>query len=315
MKENLKIVAVEPIGISKEKEQDLKNKFAKYNCSFSMFYDRKEDEQSLVERIADNDIVIISNIPLKRSVLEKCPNVKLLAVAFTGIDHIDQEYCNEKGIAIMNAAGYATEAVAELSIALILDVYRHISVLNNDIRNNGTRNNYLGFELKGKTVGIVGFGAIGKRLAMILQAFGCKVLAYTRKKNHLNYVRQGVEYVSLEDLMKRSDVISLHTPLTSETENIINAQLLSLCKPSAILINTARGKVVDMQALAEALNNGKLAGAGIDVYEKEPPLATDHVLLNAKNCICVPHIAYATRESFDDRIEIVSNNIENWLQK
>lgn len=315
MKENLKIVAVEPIGIGREKEQELKEKFAACNCSFSMYYDRKEDETTLAERIADNDIAIISNIPLKRNVLEKCPNLKMLAVAFTGIDHIDQDYCKEKGIEIINAAGYATEAVSELVIGLILDVYRKISEFNHSIRDNGTRDNYLGYELKGKTIGIVGHGAIGKRTTMLLKAFGTDVLVYTRKKDNLVFLREGVKYVSLEELMRESDIISLHCPLTNETEKLINKELLSLCKPSAILINTSRGNVVDMNALAEALNEGKLAGAGIDVYEKEPPLNNNHPLLKAKNCICVPHIAYATKESFDARIDIVTNNIMTWLSK
>ncbi|MBQ9254821.1 MAG: hydroxyacid dehydrogenase [Bacteroidales bacterium] len=315
MKENLKIVAVEPIGISEAREKELKERFAKYNCSFSIFHDRKEDEETLVERIADNDIVIISNIPLKESVLSKCANVKLLAVAFTGIDHIDQNYCKERGIEIMNASGYATEAVSELAIGLMLDVLRQISFMNNSIRESGTRNNYLGTELKGKTVGIVGLGAIGKRTALLLRAFGANVLVYTRKKDNLVYTREGIRYVSIEELMKESDIISVHTPLTEETYHLINKELLSLCKPSAIIINTARGNVIDMQALSEALNNGKIAGAGIDVYEKEPPLEENHPLLNAKNCVCVPHIAYATKESFDARIDIVAHNIESWLQK
>ena len=314
MKENLKIVAVEPIGINEKKEQELKEEFAKYNCIFTLYNDRKEDNETLISRIADNDIVIFSNIPLKKEVLQECPNIKLLAVAFTGLDHIDLSYCKERNIEVINASGYATQAVSELAIGLMLDVLRKISEMNANIRNNGTRNNFLGMELKDKTVGIVGMGEIGKRTALILKAFGCNVIANSRKE-HLHYIREGIKYVDLQTLMKESDIISLHTPLTEETYHLISAELLKLCKSTAIIINTSRGNVVDMDALATMLNEGKLLGAGIDVYEKEPPLNTNHPLLHAKNCVCVPHIAFATKESFEARIDIVKNNIVNWLTK
>ncbi len=312
MKTKFNIVAVEPIGIDREKAEEIKLLFEKYECSFSVYNDRKEDSQSLTERIADNDVAIVSNIPLKKEVLEKCHNLKLLAIAFTGIDHVDTDYCKQKGIEIINASGYATEAVSELTIGLILDVFRKISEFNNNIRIGGTRNNFLGRELYGKTVGIIGMGAIGKRTALLLKAFGCNVLAYSHSSN-LVMEREGVKYVDFNTLMSQSDVISLHIPLTSQTENLINKENLKLCKPSTILINTSRGKVVNSEDLAYCLNNGLLAGAAIDVYENEPPLKENHPLLRAKNCICVPHIAYATRESFDKRINIIIEKIEKWL--
>ncbi len=314
MKENLKITAVEPIGISESKAKELTALFNEKHCEFNIFYDRKEDADSLINRIGDSDIAIISNIPLKAEVLERCPNLKLIAVAFTGIDHIDMNYCKTHNIEVLNAAGYATEAVSELTIGLMLDVMRKVSEKNDDIRCGGTRNNFLGCELKGKTVGIVGLGEIGKRTALLLKAFGCNVIAYTHRK-HLNYERQGIVYTDLKTLMQQSDIISLHVPLTQDTYQMINKDMLSLCKPSAIIINTARGNVIDMNALADMLNNDKLAAASVDVYENEPPIAATHPLLNAKNCICTPHIAFATRESFDSRIEIVTNNILNWLSK
>lgn len=314
MKQNLKIVAVEPIGIGEQKRKEIENKLAEYHCSFTMYNDRKEDERSLCSRIADNDVAIVSNIPLNAKVLSKCPNLKLLAVAFTGIDHIDTKYCAEHDIQIINASGYATEAVAELAIGLMLDLSRKITSFDSSIRKRGTRNNFLGAELSGKTVGIVGMGAIGKRCALLLTAFGCKVLAYSRRQT-LVMSREGVEYTDLEDLVRRSDIVSLHVPLTEQTNNLIDEKLLSLFKPSAILINTARGKVVDYRALAQALKEGRIAGAATDVYENEPPLEEDYPLLKAPNCICVPHIAYATEESFEKRIDIVLNNITTWLSK
>ncbi|MFV0599132.1 MAG: NAD(P)-dependent oxidoreductase [Bacteroidales bacterium] len=236
----------------------------------------------------------------------------MLSVAFTGLDHIDLDYCTEHNIKVVNASGYATVGVAELAIGLMIDVYRHISLLDQDIRNGKTRNNFLGRQLRGKTVGIIGTGAIGLETAILLKAMGCTIIAWNRTEreeaNKLN-----IKYVSLQDLMKQSDIISLHVPLNKETYHLINRDLLSLCKKDAILINTARGNVVDMEALAESLRKDLLAGAGIDVFETEPPLAKNHPLINAPNCILTPHIAYATREAFDIRIDIVINNIKSWL--
>ena len=190
----------------------------------------------------------------------------------------------------------------------MIDVLRKITFLDGSIRQGGVRGAFLGRELRGKTVGIVGTGAIGIRTAQLLQAFGCKVIAWSRTQKP-EVLAMGVAYVSLEELMRTSDIVSLHVPLTSETKYLISRELLSMCKPTAVIINTARGNVVDMSALAELLRDGRIAGAGIDVYEKEPPLPHDHPLLNAPNCVLVPHVGYATREAFDDRIDIILNNL------
>jgi D-3-phosphoglycerate dehydrogenase len=275
--------------------------------------DRKEDEETLKERMHDADVVIISNIKLSAEVLKSSTNLKMLSVAFTGLDHIDLDYCTEHNIKVVNASGYATVGVAELAIGLMIDVYRHISLLNQDTRNGKTRNNFLGRQLRGKTVGIIGTGAIGLETAILLKAMGCNIIAWNRTERE-EVRKHNIKYVGLQDLMKQSDIISLHVPLNKETYHLINKDLLSLCKKDAILINTARGNVVDMEALAESLRKGLLAGAGIDVFETEPPLAKNHPLINAPNCILTPHIAYATREAFDERIEIVMNNIKYWLR-
>ena len=304
----MKIIAVEPIGISEAKAQEIAEQLAKHNLEFQCYRDRKEDTAILVERMKDAEVVIVSNIKIGADVLSQCPKLKLLDVAFTGLDHIDLAYCEAHGIKVVNASGYATEGVAELAIGLMIDVYRHITALDADTRQGGTRNNFLGRELRGKRVGIVGTGAIGARTAQLLQCFGCEVVAWSRSERQ-QVLDMGVPYLPLDELMRTSDIISLHVPLTAETHHLISREYLAMCKPTAVLINTARGNVVDMDALADALCNGKLAGAGIDVFEKEPPLATDHPLLHAPNCVVVPHVGYATREAFDDRIEIVINNI------
>lgn len=306
----MKIVAVEPIGISAERAQEIKQDLAGKGHEFVWFSDRKEDSATLVERMKDAEAVIISNIPLRADVLSQCPKLQFLDVAFTGLDHIDLEYCETHGIAVKNASGYATEAVAELAVGLMIDVLRKITFLDGSIRQGGVRGAFLGRELRGKTVGIVGTGAIGLRTAELLKVFGCKVIAWSRthKPEMMNL---GCAYVTLEALMRDSDIISLHVPLTAETKHLISKDLLALCKPTAILVNTARGNVVDMEALAECLRDGKIAGAGIDVYEKEPPLPQDHPLVQSPNCVLVPHVGYATREAFDIRIDIILRNLED----
>ena len=310
----MKIVAVEPIGISRQRAEELVERYAAKGCDFVVYPDRKEDEQTLVERMKDADVVIVSNIRLSREVLEQCPKLKFLNVAFTGLDHIDGEYCREKGIVIRNASGYATQAVAELAVGLMLDVYRKITPFDASTRNLQGRNNILGRELHGKTVGLVGTGAIGLRTAAILKAFGCRLLAYSRTERQ-EALDMGIEYTTLEDLMQRSDIISLHTPLTAQTKGLISREMLELCKPSAIIINTARGAVIDNEVLAEMLNKGCISGAGIDVYEYEPPLQSNHPLLSAKNAVLLPHVAFATQESFSMRVDIILRNLDEYLAK
>lgn len=304
----MKVVAVEPIGISAERAEQIKLNLAEEGHEFVWYADRKEDAATLVERMKDAEIVMISNIPVPAEVLSQCPKLQFLNVAFTGLDHIDFGYCQSHNIKVKNASGYATEAVAELAVGLMIDVLRKITFLDGSIRQGGARGAFLGRELRGKTVGIVGTGAIGIRTIQLLQAFGCQVMAWSRTQKP-EVTAMGVSYVSLEELMRISDIVSLHVPLTAETKHLISNELLSLCKPTAIIINTARGNVVDMDALAALLCEGKIAGAGIDVYEKEPPLPSYHPLLKAPNCVLVPHVGYATREAFDHRIDIILRNL------
>jgi D-3-phosphoglycerate dehydrogenase len=304
----MKIVAVEPIGISEERAANIALDLAARGHEFVCYRDRKEDAATLIERMKDAEEVIVSNIKVGSDILSQCPKLKKLNVAFTGLDHIDLAYCREHSIEVVNASGYATEGVAELAIGLMIDVYRRITALDAKVHNGGTRDNFLGRELRGKRVGIVGTGAIGRRTATLLQAFGCEVVAWSRTE-YDEVKAQGIAYLPLEELMKTSDIISLHVPLTAETHHLISRELLEMCKPTAILVNTARGNVVDIDALADLLCQGKLAGAGFDVFEKEPPLPADHTLLRVPNCVLVPHVGYATREAFDDRIDIVLSHI------
>ena len=308
----MNIVVVEPLGLSKEHFETLKYEFEKQGHRFSYYMDRKEDEPTLIARMCDAEIVVISNIKLSANVLGSCPKLQYLSVGFTGLDHIDLAYCNEHHIKVQNASGYSTTAVSELAIGLMLDTLRHITALDGTIRQGGSRGMFLGRELKGKTVGVVGTGAIGTATIKLLLAFGCKVIAYSRTE-HDEVKQLGVGYTDLNSLMRQSDIVTLHVPLNAETHHLVGKAQLSLMKPTAVIINTARGNVVDIDALADMLQKGTIAGAGIDVYEKEPPLATDHPLLLAPNCVCVPHIAYATREAFDIRADIVMNHVTDFL--
>lgn len=308
----MKITCVEPLGISQEQFEKLRREFAVHGHSFDYYMDRKEDAATLATRMHEAEVAIISNIKLPTSVLEQCPRLQYLSVAFTGLDHIDLAYCKAHNILVQNAAGYSTTAVSELAIGLMLDLLRQVTYFDGAIRRGEGRGMYLGRELKGKTVGVVGTGAIGTAVIRLLKAFGCKVLAYNRSE-HPDVKELGASYVSLEHLLKDSDIVTLHVPLTSETQHLIGANELKIMKPSALLINTARGNVCNIEAVAEALRKCVILGAGFDVYENEPPLPNNHPLLNAPNCICVPHIGYASREAFDIRANIVFDHVRQYL--
>ena len=230
----------------------------------------------------------------------------MLSIAFTGLDHIDLEECRHRGIIVKNAAGYSTQAVAELAIAMMIDVYR--KVLENDrITRECQRKGLMpGREIGGKTVGIIGMGNIGQKVAQLVRAFGCRVLAWNRTPKEV----EGVTFVDKETLLKESDIVTLHIALNNETRDFITARELKLMKPSAILINTARGPVVNEQALADALKSGIIAGAATDVYGTEPPLKKGNPLFDAPNLMMLPHIGFATEEAFILRLGIVIKNLE-----
>ncbi len=309
----MKIVVMEPLGISKEKLGLLAQPFIQAGDEFVAYNDRATDEQQLIARIADADVVIVANQPLSGEVIAACSNLKLLSVAFTGVDHIALAACQAKNITVCNAAGYSTNAVAELTFGLAISVIRNIVPCDARCRSCGTKDGLVGFELYGKTFGVVGTGAIGSRVAQIARAFGCHVIASSRtEKPELQAA--GVEYVPLETLLQTADFISLHVPLTEATKNLIDDKAVALMKPGAVLLNTSRGPVIDSEAVAAALNDGRLGGAGIDVFENEPPIAAEHPLCGAKNAVLTPHVAFASREALEKRAEIVFANISCWLE-
>jgi D-3-phosphoglycerate dehydrogenase len=308
----MKIVMIEPINISMLKMEEYKKRFEVEGHQLEAYSTRAESDEEMIKRAEDADILIIANQPLPGEVVNSCKNLKMISVAFTGFDHIDLKACQENDILVSNSSGYANQAVAELVFGLTIDLMRKIKASDQAVRDTKTREGLIGNELAGKNFGIVGFGSIGQKTARIAKAFGCNILV----DNHKEYDLVGeseVEQLNLDELMQKSDIVSLHVPLKPSTENLIDAEKLALMKKDAILINTARGPVVDSQALADALNKGEIAGAGIDVFEMEPPIPVDHPLLNAQNTILTPHTAFATEEAFLKRAEIVFTNIEKWL--
>lgn len=214
---------------------------------------------------------------------------------------------------IANAAGYSNTAVAELVIGLTLDVYRGISFGNDSIQQGEEVMLYQGNEIRGKTVGIIGTGSIGLETAKLFKAFGARLIGYNRSKRQ-EAKELGLEYVSLDELMTQSDIISLHLPLNDETKNTLSREKLEMMKESAVLINAARGPIIDNDALAELLNEGKIAGAGIDVFDMEPPIPADYPLLSAKNALLTPHVAYLTDESMVARAHIAFENVEKFIE-
>ena len=231
-------------------------------------------------------------------------------MAFTGVDHIPVAAAKKRGIAVSNASGYATQAVAELCISFMIQLLRNVEKTEKSCRSGGTKAGLIGNLLCGKTVGIVGAGAIGKKTAALCKAFGCTVIAYNRSKvSDPSIDRQ----VSLEELLAESDIVSLHVPLTDATKGLIGKEQLAQMKKTAFLINTARGGVADQDALAEALREGQIAGAALDVFDKEPPLPEDHPLLHTPNTIVTPHIGFASEESLEQRADIVFENLYSWL--
>ena len=306
----MKIAVMEPLGVEQEKFMQIAREAVGDDVEIVCYDTRTTDVEELGRRGRDADIIAIGNLPFPREVLEKCENVKMLAVAFTGLDHVDLKYCEERGIKVQNCAGYATTAVAELTFGLLLDLCRNIGKCDTAARNGGTKAGLIGFELEGRAMGIVGTGAIGARVAKLAAAFGMDVIAYSRTPGKV----AGVRYVSLEELLAQADVVSLHVPLTDETRGMIGAEELALMKKTAVLVNTARGPVVDTKALADALNSGRIAGAAIDVFDKEPPLDADEPLINAKNTVVTPHVAFATDESMIKRAEIEFRNIAEFIK-
>lgn len=307
----MKIVVLESLGISDDEFNKLSKPLADNGHELVVYNDGKLDDETLKTRIKDAEVIVIANTVLKGEVIDAAEKLKYISVAFTGYNHIDLEKCKEKGINVSNAAGYSTNSVAEITFGLIISLLRNIVPLETIVREGGTKDGYRQIDLKGKTLGVLGTGDIGSAVADIGLAFGCKVIAYNRSEKPA-LISKGVEYKSLDEVLQSSDIITLHTPLTDETKHLIDKDKLALMKPSAFLINTAVGPIVDNDALAAALRNGTIAGAGLDRVDMEPPVPADYPILDAPNVVLLPHIGFATEEAMVRRAEITFNNIVKW---
>lgn len=281
-------------------------------------YDVTATQAEAIARIGDAQIVVTNKVPITEAVLKDCPEIRLIAVTATGYNIVDCDAAAKRGIPVCNVPGYGTASVAQFTIGLLLELCHRIG-FHDELVHQGewVRSPAFCFwrtpqmELDGKTFGIIGFGAIGRATGRIVKALGMKVLAYSRSQCQEG--REIGEYVDLDTLLSQSDVISLHCPLFPETEKIINAATIAKMKDGAILLNTARGGLVDEDALLEALTAGKLRGAAVDVVSQEP-MNADNPLLKAPNCIITPHMAWSQLEARQRVVDITAANIRAFME-
>jgi glycerate dehydrogenase len=280
------------------------------------FYDRTSSAE-LIDRIQDAELVLVNKVKLGREVIEQLPKLRYIGVTATGYDIIDLAAATERGIVVTNVRGYSSDSVAQVTFALLLELTLQVGCHNTSVHAGDwvaspdfSYSKSPLIELAGKTIGLVGYGDIGKKVAAIANAFGMNVLV--NRRNPKQEADNETQYVDLKTLFSQSDVVSLHCPATPDTVGFVNKALLSLMKPSAYFINTSRGNLVNEADLAHALNEGKLAGAGLDVLAVEPPRA-DTPLLTAQNCIVTPHIAWASREARQRLMHLVADNVRAFL--
>lgn len=309
----MKVALIEPLRVSEEMIKELAKPIKTMGHEFVYYNEKSTDPDELYARSKDADIVMIANNPFPESVVQKLDKTKLINAAFTGVDHVAGATASEKGIKIANAAGYSDQSVAELVIGLTLDVYRSITKGNEDIRSSDFPGMIQGREIRGKTVGIVGTGTIGLKTAELFKPFGVDLIGFNRSEKQ-EAKELGLTYYSLDEVLKQSDIVSIHLPMNEETKGLLSKDKLSQMKESAILINCARGPIVDNNALAQLLFDKKIAGAGIDVFDVEPPLPMDYPLLDGDNAILTPHVAYLTDEAMVARAKIVFDNTLAYLE-
>lgn len=281
-------------------------------------YERTAPDE-IVERAKGAEILIINKTVLDKTLLDALsPELKYIGLQSTGYNVVDCAYARKLGITVCNIPSYSTKAVAQLVFAFILQVTNQVN-LHSEAVKNGEWCSCPDFcfwktpltELAGKTIGIIGFGAIGRQVAKIAEAFDMRVLAYAPRPKEKGELKT-VEFVDIDTLLSGSDIITCHCPLTEQTKGLINKETIDRMKKSAIFINTSRGPVVDEKALADALNNGKIAAAGLDVLETEPA-KSDNPLLTARNCYITPHIAWAAQETRARLLKILEENLEAYL--
>lgn len=281
-------------------------------------YDRTEEEKA-AKRIGDAELIFTNKTPVSNKTMEACPNLKFIGVLATGYNVVDIEAASKRGITVTNIPSYATDAVAQYVFALLLELCHHVGEHSDSVKAGDWERsrdfcywNEPLIELHGKTMGIVGFGRIGQKTAQIANAFGMNVLVFTPHPDK-NQESVHLKFVLLEELLKKSDVISLHCPLTPQSEKIINKETILKMKPHVMIINTSRGPLINEQDLYEALVSGKVSGAAVDVVSSEP-IRSENPLLNAPNIILTPHIAWAPKEARERLMNTAVSNLESYLR-
>ena len=280
-------------------------------------YEQTSSQEEAITRIGDHEIVLVNKVPITEAILQACPSIKLICVQATGYNIVDCQACAHRGIPVTNVPTYGTAAVAQFTMALILEMCHRIGLHNHSVHQGDWCNspNFCYWltpqmELAGKTIGILGFGRIGRAVGQLAKAFGMNVIAYNRSQCEEG--RQIANYVDLNTLFTQSDIISLHCPLFPETEKIINEATIAKMKDGAMLVNTARGGLLDEDAVVAALNSGKLRYAAVDVASQEP-MQPDNPLLRTRKCIITPHIAWAPVESRQRLLNCVIENVRCYL--
>ena len=297
------ILILENLGISKAQFQTI---IKEKNINFDFVEKKGKEDSNLIIGI----ICVKTNI--NQELISQYKNLKFIAVAFTGFDNIDMQACRKNQIAVFNVPAYATDSVAELTLGLAISLLREIPQTQLKLR-PGEWNHPAGLELKSKKIGIIGTGSIGIRVAELFHAFGCMLFAWSRSE-HNDFINLGGVYLdSLEELAQKVDILSIHIPQSTDSIDIINSNILNKMKPTAFLINTARGPIVNQNDLSKALNDGVIAGAAIDVFNQEP-ISQSSSILEAKNTILTPHIAYKTEEALFRRANITLNNIKRFFE-
>ncbi len=309
----MNISLLEPLGLTQEKIDELAEGITSRGHSFTYYDTKTTDPAELIRRSAGQDVVMIANNPYPKEVIKASKDLKMIAVAFTGIDHVDVQACNDRHIMICNCAGYSTTSVAELVIGLTIAVLRKIGPCDGAVRGGMTSAGLTGLEIGGKTVGIVGCGAIGTQAGRLYNAFGAHVLAFARH-DRPEWADAGIHAADLDTLLEQSDIVSINLPLNANTRGFFDKDKIAKMKPGSILINCARGPIIDNAALADALKEGRIAGAGIDVFDMEPPIPADYPLLSAPNTVLTPHVAFLTKEAMVRRGAIEFDNVISWLE-
>lgn len=309
----MKIALLEPLSVPESLIEELAQPLIDAGHEFTYYDEKTTDVDELARRSKGQDIVMIANNPYPAEAFADSEDLKLINVAFTGFDHVDVDTAKEKSIKVSNAAGYSDDSVAELVIGLTIDLLRQITVGDHEIRKAEKFSKpFQGSLIKGKTVGIIGTGNIGQQTARLFHAFGADLIGFNRSEKE-EMKELGMEYVEWDELFERADIISVHLPNNPETSGIIGAEEFSKMKDSAVFINAARGPILDNDALAAALNNGKLAGAGLDVFDMEPPIPNDYALLSAENTVLTPHVAFLTDEAMVIRAHIAFENTQAFI--